>query len=70
MDLFNIEIGSSRNLLPQDGTVHYYGTVFSQEEANQYYQKLFSEIEWKNDEAIIFAGKLSIFIFKSLTFVL
>ena len=57
MDLFNKEIGSNRNLLPKDGTVNYYGKVFSQAEANHYYQKLFSEIDWKNDEAIIF-GKL------------
>lgn len=59
MDLFNNEMGPSRNLLPKEGTVHYYGTIFSQEEANQYYHTLFSEIEWKNDEAIIF-GKLII----------
>lgn len=57
MDLFNAEIGSDRNFLPKDGTVHYYGKVFLQEEANRFYQKLFLEIEWKNDEAIIF-GKL------------
>jgi len=57
MDLFNNEIGADRNLLPKDGTVNYYGKVFSQAEANDYYQKLFSEIDWKNDEAIIF-GKL------------
>ena len=57
MDLFNNEIGADRNLLPKDGTVNYYGKVFSQAEANHYCQKLFSEIDWKNDEAVIF-GKL------------
>jgi alkylated DNA repair dioxygenase AlkB len=57
MDLFNNEISQDQNLLPKDGTVNYYGKIFSQAEADHYYQKLFSEIEWKNDEAIIF-GKL------------
>ncbi len=57
MDLFNIEPGSTKNVLPVDGVVNYYGKIFSSKEADHYLKKLLSEIEWKNDEAIIF-GKL------------
>lgn len=46
------------NLLPKDGTVNYYGTIFSTEEANHYYETLLNTINWKNDEAIIFGKKI------------
>lgn len=58
MDLFNFELDTNRNLLPKDGTVNYYGTVFSTKEANHYYKTLLNEIAWKNDEAIIFGKKI------------
>jgi len=45
------------NVLPNDGTVHYYGKVFSKEESDFYYEYLFNQIPWENDEAVIF-GKL------------
>ncbi|MBK0370180.1 alpha-ketoglutarate-dependent dioxygenase AlkB family protein [Flavobacterium agrisoli] len=57
MDLFSAESSETTNLLPYDGTVIDYGVIFPKEAADEYYQKLFNEIEWKNDEAIIF-GKL------------
>ncbi|WP_417444900.1 alpha-ketoglutarate-dependent dioxygenase AlkB family protein [Joostella sp.] len=57
MDLFNSAPQSERNLLPNDGKVFYYGTLFSRKEANAYYEQLLEEIQWRNDEAIIF-GKL------------
>lgn len=57
MDLFNNSPVNKINLLPYDGTVNYYGTIISQEEANYYLEELLNNIEWKNDEAIIF-GKL------------
>jgi len=53
MDLFNQEIDISKNLLPYGGTVNYYGKLFSNREADQYYQLLMDTIEWKNDEAFI-----------------
>jgi len=59
MDLFNTQAGSSLNLLPKDGTVNYYGKLFSAEQSNKYLSSLLNTIEWKNDEAIIF-GKLLI----------
>lgn len=59
MELFEKEYNSSLNLLPQDGTVNYYGKIFSEEEAHHYYKYLFYEIPWKQDEAMIM-GKLII----------
>ena len=57
MDLFNQN--SIPNILPFDGEVNYYGTVLSIKEAQEYYQRLLENIQWKNDKAIIF-GKLII----------
>ena len=41
-------------LISTDGDVTYYGQVIQKEEANGYLNSLLSNIEWKNDEAIIF----------------
>lgn len=57
MDLFTPDTDANNNLLPNDGTVNYYGFLFSQQEASQYMDLLLNEIEWKHDEAIIM-GKL------------
>ncbi|KRB54377.1 alpha-ketoglutarate-dependent dioxygenase AlkB [Flavobacterium sp. Root186] len=57
MDLFNPEINETTNLLPKNGTVNYYGKLFSREDSNRYLDILLNTIEWKNDEAVIF-GKL------------
>ena len=59
MDLFSSEPISSKNILPKDGTVNYYGKIFSLPDANQYLNNLLNGIEWKNDEAFIL-GKLII----------
>ena len=57
MSLFDDHFDIIENILPYDGVTSYYGKIFSEEEANCYFDKLMSEIEWKSDEAIIF-GKL------------
>lgn len=57
MDLFNQECPEKQNYLPKDGTVNYYGKLFSQEQANHFYQILMNSIAWENDQAIIY-GKL------------
>ena len=59
MDLFNQTPDASRNLLPKDGIVQYFGRLFTTAVANEYYEKLMQSIEWKNDQAIIY-GKLII----------
>jgi alkylated DNA repair dioxygenase AlkB len=57
MDLFDNTPDSTKNLLPADGTVNYYGKIFSAEKAKYYSECLLHTIDWKNDEAIIL-GKL------------
>lgn len=52
MKLFTEDI--EQNLLPIDGSVHYYGKIFTLNEANNFTKILLEDIEWKNDEAIIF----------------
>jgi len=42
------------NLLPRDGAVDYYGRVIDEKEAERYMERLMREIEWRNDEAVIF----------------
>ena len=54
MDLFNSAPSSNLNLLPQGGTVNYFGKIMSNEHANHYYDCLLTNIEWRNDEAVIF----------------
>ncbi len=58
MDLFSNNNVNNINQLPYDGTVHFYGFVLNQNDANYYYQQLLDDIEWKNDEAIIFGKKV------------
>ena len=58
MELFERETDNTLNLLSKDGTVNYYGKIFSKEEADHYYHLLLSEVEWRNDEAIIFGKKI------------
>ena len=57
MDLFSNSIDNTQNILPKDGIVNYFGKIFSKTEADEYLNSLLSNIEWKNDEAVIF-GKL------------
>lgn len=58
MDLFNPTIDNTKNWLPQDGTVNYYGKIINQIKADYYLEKLLETIEWRNDEAIIFGKKI------------
>ena len=58
MELFENIADPHRNLLPQDGTVNYYGKILEKEKANQFYLKLLNDIEWRNDEAVIFGKKI------------
>ncbi len=59
MDLFETLDNKPRNLLPKDGCVHYYGTIMSQHNAEQYFHALLTNISWKHDEAIIFGNKIT-----------
>ena len=56
MDLFNPE--KINNILPYDGITNYHGKILSEAKSAFYYQKLLTEIEWKNGEAIIFGKRI------------
>ena len=57
MDLFSTANDPSINILPFDGTVNYYGTIFTTIEANHFTQNLLTNIDWRNDQSFIY-GKL------------
>ena len=54
MDLFTNEQTETTNLLPKEGTVQYYGKIFSKQKADDFFERLLHHIAWKNDEAVIF----------------
>ncbi len=56
-DLENSEKHADENLLPQDGTVNYFGKILDHETANHYFDQLLQTIEWQHDRAVIF-GKM------------
>lgn len=58
MSLFDAPLDSSLNLLPFDGIVNYYGKVMNFAEATRFQNLLMKNIEWRNDEAIIFGKKI------------
>ena len=58
MKLFDLETDPNKNLLPKDGTVNYYGKLFTQTKADQYFTSLQGDIAWRNDEAIIYGKKV------------
>lgn len=58
MKLFNISVDPARNLLPFDGKVRYLGKIFSNEEADSLLNSLLKEIDWRNDEVVLFGKKI------------
>jgi alkylated DNA repair dioxygenase AlkB len=51
MNLFN---DKKINIINKDGIVDYYGKIFSKIESDRLYELLLNNINWKNDEAIIY----------------
>ncbi|HEY6537079.1 MAG TPA: alpha-ketoglutarate-dependent dioxygenase AlkB [Candidatus Nitrosocosmicus sp.] len=51
MNLFN---DKKINIINKDGMVDYYGKIFSKMESDRLYELLLNNINWKNDEAIIY----------------
>lgn len=58
MDLFSSHISELVNLLPEDGTVHYYPNLLPREKADYFLHHLSNTIEWKQDEVIIFGKRI------------
>ena len=60
MDLFEEEcLNASKNLLPKDGTVLYYGKLVPSDKASKYFHELMQSIDWKHDEAVIHGKRIS-----------
>jgi alkylated DNA repair dioxygenase AlkB len=53
MSLFSENL-SDNNVLPYDGDVRYYGSIFSPKESHEIYSYLMENIAWKNDVAVMF----------------
>lgn len=58
MDLFSDPIDYSRNILPKDGVVHYYGKVMADQKSRYYLDCLMKSIAWQNDEAVILGKRI------------
>src|ERR1017187_8404169 len=56
MNVFDNDI--TKNLLPGEGIINYYGKILQRKQAQYYLDTLLHTIEWKNDEAIIFGRHL------------
>lgn len=52
MDLFSSE--KIQNILPFNGITNYHGKILNKTQCDFYYNSLLENINWKNDEAIIF----------------
>lgn len=58
MDQLEIGLLQSKQILPYEGEAIYEGVIFKPKECEALYQALMKEVEWKNDEAIIFGKKI------------
>jgi len=61
MDLFDqIEtVDPTKNRLPYDGTVHYYGKLLGLRKADIFLKELLAHIEWRSDEAVIYGKRIT-----------
>lgn len=53
-----LQMNGKANLLPNDGTVNYFGKILDQLSADHYFERLFTHIDWQHDQAIIFGKKI------------
>jgi alkylated DNA repair dioxygenase AlkB len=58
MELFNISPDKTKNHLPKDGTVNYFGQVMNRNDADHFLHALLDTIDWRNDEAVIFGKRI------------
>lgn len=57
MNLFKFD--NNLNLLPCDGIVNYFGSIIEPKASDDYFNILFSQVEWKNDEVIIYGKHIT-----------
>lgn len=58
-DLFHQNRDYTRNGLPYDGTVNYFGKLFTVSEAANYLQLLRQRIHWKPDEVVMYGKTMT-----------
>lgn len=58
MTLFDFPNDKSKNLLPHDGSVYYYGKIIDETQSNYFFENLLKTIKWENDKAIIYGKTL------------
>ena len=56
MDLFNTN--PTANLLPHEGEAYYYGQIMNTPKAIYYFDQLWNNIEWRNDESFMFGKRI------------
>lgn len=59
MELFPQLVDSNKNWLDRDGIVNYYGVVFNFRKAKRHFAHLLQDIQWQNDEALIYGKKIT-----------
>jgi len=59
MNLFAYLNDPVQNLLSCDGEVHYYGAVMLPVEADNYFDALMQDIDWRHDEAVMFGKHIT-----------
>ncbi|MEQ8904455.1 MAG: alpha-ketoglutarate-dependent dioxygenase AlkB [Pseudomonadales bacterium] len=59
MELFERKVDYTKNWLPHDGIVNYYGKIFNPTETNRLLMALLNTIDWQPDQAIIFGKTIT-----------
>ncbi len=54
MNLFEQILTEPINILSKDGVVNYHGEIMPLDESDFYFDALFSEVDWRCDQAVIF----------------
>ena len=55
--LFPLLTDEPINILPKDGEANYYGEIMPLSDSDYYFERLFNDIAWRCDQAMVF-GKL------------
>ena len=58
MDIFGNKLDQPINLINNDGVVDYYGSLMTDLQADNYFDKLLESIEWQNDRAVIYGKEI------------
>lgn len=59
VDLFAGLIDTPINVIQRDGLVVYYGELFDCSAADNYFKQLMNEIDWQNDQAVIYGKTIT-----------